>query len=111
MPLIKQHYLECGQPKSVKLNNWAPPEEILKEIGPLSSKKASIDECISTLKTVFKYSVNTMNPYFLDKLYAGTDPIGQVAELITSILNTNLHVYQVSPVFSVMEVECVKIIA
>ena len=52
-----------------------------------------------------------MNPYFLDKLYAGTDPIGQIAELITSILNTNLHVYQVSPVFSVMEIECVKIIA
>jgi glutamate/tyrosine decarboxylase-like PLP-dependent enzyme len=65
---------------------------------------------MKVIETVFKYSVNTLNPYFFDKLYAGSDPIGQVAELVTAVLNTALHVYQVSPVFSVMEVECYKII-
>jgi len=47
----------------------------------------------------------------MDKLYAGSDPIGQVAELVKVVLNPNAHVYHVSPVFNVMEVECIKIFA
>lgn len=45
----------------------------------------------------------------MDKLYAGSDPIGQIAEMVVAVLNTNVHVYHVSPVFSVMEVECVRL--
>lgn len=56
-----------------------------------------------------KYSLKTMHPFFLDKLYPGSDPIGQIAEYIVAILNTNVHVYHVAPVFSVMEVECIRI--
>lgn len=59
------------------------------------------------IETTFKYSVKTMHPYFNDKLYAGSDPIGQVAELISGVLNTACHVYHVSPVFSVMEKEVI----
>lgn len=52
--------------------------------------------------------MRTMHPYFNDKLYNGSNPIGHMAEYVTSVLNTASHVYHVSPVFSVMEVECVK---
>ena len=56
-----------------------------------------------------KYSLRTMNPFFMDKLYSGSEPVGAVAEYIVGVLNTATHVYHVGPVFSVMEVECVKI--
>ena len=52
--------------------------------------------------------MKTMHPYFNDKLYNGSNPIGHMAEYVVSVLNTNSHVYHVSPVFSVMERECVK---
>jgi glutamate/tyrosine decarboxylase-like PLP-dependent enzyme len=52
-----------------------------------------------------------MHPFFMDKLYSGSDPTGQVAELVTTVLNTAVHVYHVAPVFSVMEVEVLKIYA
>jgi glutamate/tyrosine decarboxylase-like PLP-dependent enzyme len=52
--------------------------------------------------------MRTMHPYFNDKLYNGSNPIGHMAEYVTSVLNTASHVYHVSPVFSVMEEECVK---
>ena len=45
----------------------------------------------------------------MDKLYSGTDPVGQWAEFVTTVINPAVHVYHVSPVFSVMEVECVKL--
>ena len=52
--------------------------------------------------------MKTMHPFFNDKLYAGTDPVGQISEYVAAILNTNAHVYHVAPVFTVMEMECVK---
>ena len=107
-PLIQEHYAECGQPHTTKVNNFAMPREIIAALGEIPEKGQSIEECVETIKTTFKYSVKTMHPLFNDKLYCGSDPIGQVAELITAVLNTGVHVYHVSPVFSVMEVECIK---
>lgn len=52
---------------------------------------------------VLQYSVNTWNPGFLDKLYASNNPVGVVGDLVLSMLNTNSHVYTVSPVLSVLE--------
>ncbi|KAL1957976.1 hypothetical protein VTO42DRAFT_5368 [Malbranchea cinnamomea] len=55
------------------------------------------------LEKVLKYSVNTWHQGFLDKLYASTNAPGLAAELIIAALNTNVHVYQVSPALSVIE--------
>jgi glutamate/tyrosine decarboxylase-like PLP-dependent enzyme len=42
----------------------------------------------------------------MDKLYAGVTPIGIASELVTSALNVNTHVFQVSPVGTLMEMAC-----
>lgn len=55
------------------------------------------------LDRLLQYSVNTWHQGFLDKLYAATNAPGVAAELILAALNTNLHVYQVSPALSVIE--------
>ncbi|RCK54868.1 L-aspartate decarboxylase dtxS4 [Candida viswanathii] len=60
-------------------------------------------ELFETIDKVLKYSVNTWNPGFLDKLYASNNPIGVVSDILLSMLNTNSHVYTVSPVLSVLE--------
>ena len=107
--MVKEYYSDCGKPKTTAMNHFSLPPEIIKELGPLGQKEATIDECIETIRTTMKYSLKTMHPFFMDKLYAGSDPIGQVAEHIAAVLNTNVHVYHVAPVFSVMEVECIKL--
>ena len=109
LPIIKEYYVECGRPKTTKMNQFALPKEIIQELGTIGKEGQSIDECINTFRTTLKYSLKTMHPFFMDKLYAGSDPIGQVSELLSSILNTHTHVYHVAPVLSVMEVECIKI--
>lgn len=60
-------------------------------------------ELFRHIDNVLKYSVNTWNHGFLDKLYASNNPIGVISDIILSILNTNSHVYTVSPVLSVLE--------
>lgn len=108
-PMIKNHIEECGRPKTTPLTKWALPNDLLRELGPLTNEPSSIEECAKAIETTFKYSLKTMHPFFMDKLYAGSDPVGQIAEYVVAILNTNVHVYHVSPVFSVMEVECIRL--
>lgn len=58
---------------------------------------------LETIERILELSVNTWDQGFLDKLYASTTPIGVAAELLLSVLNTNLHVFQVSPALTVIE--------
>lgn len=44
----------------------------------------------------------------MDKLYAGTNPIGVISEMLLAVLNSNVHVYHVSPVLTLMEIEVTK---
>ncbi|KAJ5104104.1 hypothetical protein N7532_004633 [Penicillium argentinense] len=61
------------------------------------------DGLIEVLQKVLRYSVNTWHQGFMDKLYASTNAPGVAAELILATLNTNVHVYQVSPALTVIE--------
>lgn len=76
----------------------------------MKDEESSIEEVFESIKTTFKYSFKTMNPFFQDKLYCGSEPIGQIAELIVGVLNTAGLVYHVSPVFTTMEREVCRIL-
>ncbi|ODV97067.1 hypothetical protein PACTADRAFT_48832 [Pachysolen tannophilus NRRL Y-2460] len=53
--------------------------------------------------SLLQNSVNTWHPGFLDKLYASTNPIGIISDLLLSTLNTNSHVFTVSPALTLIE--------
>ncbi|KAL3933681.1 MAG: hypothetical protein SGBAC_010288, partial [Bacillariaceae sp.] len=111
--LILQYYDECGNPTETRLHgDFLTPSELKSRLQPISQQYApgTNDDCLEDIKTTFRHSLKTMHPLFFDKLYFGSDPIGQVAELVLAVLNANTHVYHVSPVVSVMEVECIKVI-
>ncbi|KAI9138173.1 pyridoxal phosphate-dependent transferase [Paraphysoderma sedebokerense] len=71
-------------------------------------KGVGVDGIMSSIKDMLKYSTRTGSPRFLDKLYAATNPIGMISELLIAALNCNGHVYQVSPVGTLMELECIS---
>ncbi|KAF2156977.1 PLP-dependent transferase [Myriangium duriaei CBS 260.36] len=58
---------------------------------------------LDTVESVLKYSVNTWDQGFLDKLTASTNAVGVVSEMLLATLNTNNHVYHVSPALTVIE--------
>ena len=117
--MILEYYDECGRPKETQIiDSWsANPSQVLDSIGgPLQLQSHNCrmsgtnDDCLEDIKVCFKQNLKTMHPFFFDKLYFGTDPIGQIAELVVAVLNANTHVYHVSPVFTVMEVETIRLI-
>lgn len=67
---------------------------------PSSGDKACLPSLVDSL---FAHSVNTSSPGFMDKLYSSPSPPGLAADLMLSILNTNAHVYTVSPALTLVE--------
>ena len=55
------------------------------------------------VEQILQYSVNTWDRGFMNKLYASTNAPGLAAELILATLNTNVHVYEVSPALTLIE--------
>ena len=63
------------------------------------------------VEDILRYTVNTLCPGFMDKLYAAPLAPGIAADLILSVLNTNVHVYHVSPVLTLIEKQVTRALA
>lgn len=106
-PLILKHISTTEAEGSKVTNNYSPQqlETVLLSKFSIDSRPSTskLDDIISLFQTVLENSVVTWHPGFLDKLYASTNPIGVVSDLLLSLLNTNSHVYKVSPLLTVIE--------
>ena len=99
------------KPSLVEYHSVQDLSSLLSHFLLTSSKPRSHDDFRSDVETILRYSVNTMSPGFMDKLYSAPVPPGIAADLILSVLNTNLHVYQVSPVLTLIEKSVTKALA
>lgn len=61
------------------------------------------EEILEVFEKILDNSVTTWHPGFMDKLYVGTNPIGVLSDILLAILNTNSHVFTVSPALSAIE--------
>ncbi|KEF62815.1 glutamate decarboxylase [Exophiala aquamarina CBS 119918] len=86
---------------------------ILTEDGTLTLPEHGSSQAglLRSLSSILSYSVNTSSPGFLDKLYSAPLAPGIAADLTLSVLNTNLHVYQVSPALTLIETHVTKALA
>ncbi|KAK3246661.1 hypothetical protein CYMTET_43809 [Cymbomonas tetramitiformis] len=64
---------------------------------------ASGPELLTALETTLDLCVRTSHPFFLNQLYAGADRAGVAADWAVVAANTNVHTYEVAPVFTMVE--------
>lgn len=77
----------------------------------LPDTSVGMDGLIAICNQIMQYSVNTWDQGFMDKLYASTNAVGIASDLLLSCLNTNVHVYQVSPVLTLIEKHTTRALA
>ncbi|MCJ1308600.1 hypothetical protein MMC25_002253 [Agyrium rufum] len=100
-----------GAPRTT-LVEYHKPRKLEQLLKPnLPSDGTGRSGLLQSIQEVLQYSVNTWDQGFLDKLYASTDAVGVASELILAVLNTNVHVYQVSPALTVIEKSTTKALA
>ncbi|KAG0044035.1 hypothetical protein BGZ83_010732 [Gryganskiella cystojenkinii] len=94
------------------LVDYREPEELERIMDfSLPENGVGAEGIFPTIEQTLQHSVNTFSPRFMDKLYAGSNPIGVLSELLLAGLNGNSHVYHVSPVFTLMEIHVTRALA
>jgi glutamate/tyrosine decarboxylase-like PLP-dependent enzyme len=71
----------------------------------------SPDTLMQATEMLLSYSVRTGHPLFFNQLYARADPVAIAADWASVATNTNCHTYEVAPVYTVMERECLAKVA
>lgn len=102
-PLILSYISDATEP-GASVGARTTPQQ-LQALIPLETPEEGYGSAkvYELFKQVLDHSVVTWHPGFLDKLYASTNPIGVVSDLLLSVLNTNSHVYTVSPLLTLIE--------
>ncbi|CZR64332.1 related to glutamic acid decarboxylase [Phialocephala subalpina] len=100
-----------GGPRTAILEHHKPEKLVNLLSFDLPSEGTGKEGLLAAVQQVLKYSVNTWDQGFLDKLYSSTNAVGIVSELLLATLNTNVHVFQVSPALSVIEKTTAKTFA
>ncbi|KAI4270470.1 MAG: hypothetical protein L6R38_007119, partial [Xanthoria sp. 2 TBL-2021] len=92
-----------GGPRTALVEHHKP-QKLAQLLDPqLPDTGVGQDGFLQLVEKVLQYSVNTWDQGFMPKLYASTDAPGVASELILSVLNTNLHVYDASPALTIIE--------
>ncbi|KAL8912959.1 MAG: hypothetical protein Q9171_002158 [Xanthocarpia ochracea] len=92
-----------GGPRTALVEHHKP-QKLFQLVDPqLPDAGVGKDGFLQLVEKVLQYSVNTWDQGFMPKLYASTDAAGVASELILSVLNTNVHVYDASPALTVIE--------
>ena len=60
---------------------------------------------LAAVRTVLELSVQTDHPLFLNQLYSRADPFGVLGDWLVTATNTNVHTYEVAPVYTLVEQE------
>ncbi|KAI9775068.1 MAG: hypothetical protein M1839_001460 [Geoglossum umbratile] len=93
-----------GMPKHMSLVDYHSPQHLVQLLGfQLPDRGLGKEGLMDALSRILQYSVNTWDQGFMDKLYSSTNAAGIAADLVLSVLNTNLHVYQVAPALTIVE--------
>ncbi|XP_058500227.1 cysteine sulfinic acid decarboxylase [Solea solea] len=107
--IIVEDVLRKGTDVNEKVCEWKEPEELALLLDlELRSTGEPQQRLLQRVKDVAKYSVKTSHPRFLNQQYAGVDYHSLSGRFLSEALNTNLHTYEVAPVFVLMENEVLR---
>ena len=99
---------------SDKAVNYKLPEELKRAIDfSLPGQTVSVDwqEIEHILEKTIEFTPCTQHPFLFNYLYSKPDLIGVLGDWIVSLINTNVHTFEASPVLSLAEIELVKNLA
>ncbi|OJJ07367.1 hypothetical protein ASPVEDRAFT_155234 [Aspergillus versicolor CBS 583.65] len=98
-----------GESLLAYLNN---PQHLEQLLGlSLSRSGGGIGSIEACSTEILGYSINTSSPMFLDKLWATPSVPGIAADLLMSVINSNVHVFRTSPALSIIEKHVAKELA
>ncbi|KAJ1471877.1 pyridoxal phosphate-dependent transferase [Baffinella frigidus] len=110
-PLIRKYEEDNAYPDDTRVIEHRGGPELRSALDLSLPPEGSRAAYVRTCEEAIRYSVRTSHPRFMNQLYAGSEPAGQVAEFLAAVLNSTVHTYGAGPVFTVMERELIAQVA
>ncbi len=102
-------YLKKSKNPETPVTHHLSPEELRQRIDlSLSEEGCLFEELLESIEQYLSFSVSTGHPQFLNQMWSGFSFPGLLGELFTSLTNTSMYTYEVAPVATLMETECIK---
>ncbi len=107
------HFLKQFQINEDMLFAYKKPAELGAKLNLALSEEGEFDEKTlqNILDQVVKYTPKVRSLTYLNYFYSSPDPIGLIGDWLISLMNTNVHAYEASPVFTLVETELIKSLA
>jgi glutamate decarboxylase len=109
LPIIIK-YFHSRADRTQKVVKLKSPQELYSIFADadvdLSLQKAEsvdIESLKKAVELILDFSVKTSHPMFFNQLFAGTDEVAVVGDILTTILNTSGYTYEVAPVVTLIE--------
>ncbi|ANB12859.1 glutamate decarboxylase [Sugiyamaella lignohabitans] len=97
-------YVRVADSPSGTIGSSADPKALATSVNiSIPEEGQGIEGLLKNVDTVLDNSVVTWHNGFLDKLYASNNSVGVAGDLLLSMLNTNVHVFTVSPALTLIE--------
>ncbi|KAL6052347.1 glutamate decarboxylase gad1 [Balamuthia mandrillaris] len=102
---LSLEYMEKNYDREEPIVRFKTPKELEKEIAiPIGEEGVGFDAILPELENTLKFSVRTGHVRFFNQLWAGTDKAAVLGEWLTALTNTSMYTYEVSPVYTLMEI-------
>jgi len=102
-------YMSQNLDRDTPLVKFKTPEQLRAEIDlKIGTEGVGFTAILAELQKTLDYSVRTGHVRFFNQLWAGTDKAAVIGEWLTAVMNSSMYTYEVSPVFTLMEMDILK---
>lgn len=102
-------YLVENSDSNTRVVQYHPPEALKAKIDlSIPEQGVTVDLFLALIETYLTYSVRTGHKQFFNQLFAGFNLPGFVGEMLTSLTNTSMATYEISPIATLIEQELIR---
>jgi len=100
--------INLGIDKNEMIRVDKKPQELIHEFDFTISKEGKTEEEMSSMiDQIIHNSVNTNHTFFMNQMYGKQHLIGVYGNILTTLLNTSMYTYEVAPIMTLIEKECI----
>ncbi len=100
--------INFGIGKENKLRGAKTPKELINEFDfSIGKDGKSQEEIVAIIDDIISNSVNTNHPFFMNQMYGKQNTMAVYGDILTTLLNTSMYTYEVAPMMTLIEKECI----
>lgn len=100
--------INFGIGKENNLRGAKTPKELINEFDfSIGKDGKSQEEIVAIIDDLITNSVNTNHPFFMNQMYGKQNTMAVYGDILTTLLNTSMYTYEVAPMMTLIEKECI----